>query len=110
MKFETLPLDEKIQKGIRKAKFVTCTEVQKKALPGSLEGKDLMVQSKTGSGKTAVFILAILHRYVEATGQKPTALIIAPTRELAVQIALDAEVLASGIEGYKVGCFYGGVG
>ncbi len=110
MKFETLPLDEKIQKGIRKAKFVTCTEVQKKALPGSLEGKDLMVQSKTGSGKTAVFVLAILHRYLEAKDQKPTALIIAPTRELAVQIALDAEVLSSGIEDYKVGCFYGGVG
>ncbi len=118
MKFKELPLHADVMKGIDAAGFTECTPVQAKVLPGTLEGRDVMAQSKTGSGKTAVFVIAILQKFVlareeikEGGGAKlPVALIIAPTRELAVQIEEDAKVLASGIEGFRIGCFYGGVG
>ena len=109
MKFTELPLSGEVLAGIEKAGFSSCTMVQERVLPVSLKGKDVMVQSKTGSGKTAVFLLSIFQKAVES-GNKSTALIIAPTRELAVQIEEDAKLLSSGISGYKVGCFYGGVG
>ncbi len=118
MKFKELPLHADVMKGIDAAGFTQCTPVQAKVLPGILEGRDVMAQSKTGSGKTAVFVIAILQKFVLAReeiekggeGKLPVALIIAPTRELAIQIEGDAKVLASGIEGFRIGCFYGGVG
>lgn len=109
MRFSELPLSDEVLNGVGKAGFSQCTMVQERVLPTSLSSKDVMVQSKTGSGKTAVFVLTILQKAIE-TGLKSTALIIAPTRELAVQIEKDAKLLSSGIKGYKVGCFYGGVG
>ncbi|MBQ0070666.1 MAG: DEAD/DEAH box helicase, partial [Spirochaetales bacterium] len=109
MKFTELPLSEEVLAGIEKAGFTDCTLVQENVLPISLPGRDVMVQSKTGSGKTAVFLLSIFQDYIEA-GKKGTALVVAPTRELAVQIEEDAKLLSSGMEGYRVGCFYGGVG
>jgi ATP-dependent RNA helicase RhlB len=72
-----------------------------------------MIQSKTGSGKTAVYVLTILENYVKAVKEgksKPKALIVAPTRELAVQIEEDTLKLSEHIPGLAVGCFYGGVG
>lgn len=109
MKFTELPLSGEVLSGIDKAGFSQCTMVQERVLPVSLTGKDVMVQSKTGSGKTAVFLLSIFQKAIES-GLKSTSLIIAPTRELAVQIEEDAKLLSSGIKGYRVGCFYGGVG
>ncbi len=109
MKFSELGLREEVLKGIEGAGFETCTEVQEKVLPVTLKKRDVMVQSKTGSGKTAVFLITILQRYLESGG-KSRALVVAPTRELAVQIEEDAVLLAKGIEGYSIGCFYGGVG
>lgn len=109
MKFTELHLASEVLAGIEKAGFTDCTMVQENVLPVSLTGKDVMVQSKTGSGKTAVFLLTIFQKYIEE-GKKGTALIVAPTRELAVQIEEDAKLLSSGMEGYRVGCFYGGVG
>lgn len=108
MKFTELPLSENILAGIEKAGFVETTEVQSNVLPVSLNGKDVMVQSKTGSGKTAIYLLTILKRFEE--NPNSCALIVAPTRELAIQIEEDAELLSSYIKGYKIGCFYGGVG
>lgn len=123
MKFNELPLHEDVMKGIEAAGFIDCMPVQEKVLPGALQGKDVMVQSKTGSGKTAVFLVALLQKFVEAREQAkslppekafsvklPVALIVAPTRELAVQIEDDAKILSSGIPEYRIGCFYGGVG
>jgi ATP-dependent RNA helicase RhlB len=113
MKFTELPLSEQVLKGIEAAGFTDCTEVQEKILPISLAFRDVMVQSKTGSGKTAVYVLSILQKYVTAQKEGkplPKALIVAPTRELAVQIDEDTAKLSSGIEGLTVGCFYGGVG
>ncbi len=123
MKFKELLLHEDVMKGIDAAGFVDCMLVQEKVLPGAIEGRDVMAQSKTGSGKTAVFLIAILQKYVLAKEEAkqlpaekafsvklPLALIIAPTRELAVQIEEDAKLIASGIADFRIGCFYGGVG
>ncbi|MDD4220587.1 MAG: DEAD/DEAH box helicase, partial [Sphaerochaetaceae bacterium] len=123
MKFKELLLHADVMKGIDAAGFIDCMLVQEKVLPSALEGRDVMTQSKTGSGKTAVFLVAILQKYVlkreeakrlpaeKANSVKlPLALIIAPTRELAVQIEDDAKLLASGISDFRIGCFYGGVG
>lgn len=113
MKFNELPLSQPVLDGVADAGFTDCTEVQEKILPISLQGKDVMVQSKTGSGKTAIYLLTILQAFVkakEAGKDTPKALIVAPTRELAVQIEEDAIKLASHVEGIIIGCFYGGVG
>ena len=109
MKFNELNLDPQLLDGVDKAGFVDCTLVQENVLPVSLEGKDVMVQSKTGSGKTAVFLLTIFQRHILSKG-KSRALVVSPTRELAVQIEEDAKLLSSGMKDYRVGCFYGGVG
>ncbi len=109
MKFSELNLKEEVLKGIESVGFEDCTAVQEKVLPITLSGRDTMVQSKTGSGKTAVFLITILEHYLESGG-KSRALIVAPTRELAVQIEEDAVALSKYIPDYKVGVFYGGVG
>ena len=81
MKFNELNLDPQLLDGVDKAGFVDCTLVQENFLPVSLEGKDVMVQSKTGSGKTAVFLLTIFQRHIISKG-KSRALVVSPTREL----------------------------
>ena len=109
MNFNELNLSPEVLKGVEKAGFKECTMVQANVLPVSLQGQDVMVKSKTGSGKTAVFLLTIFQRYLKKEGRS-RALVVSPTRELAVQIEEDAKLLSSGIDGYRVGCFYGGVG
>ncbi len=114
MQFNELALSKPILDGIASLGFTDCTEVQSKVLPLSLAGKDVMVQSKTGSGKTAVYLLTFLQKYVKAKEERkpslPKALVVAPTRELAVQIEEDAKNLAKFIDTITIGCFYGGVG
>ncbi len=113
MKFTALGLNEATMKGINDAQFTDCTPVQELVLPYSLAGKDVMVQSKTGSGKTAVYVITIIEKYMKAYLSKsnlPVALVVAPTRELALQIESDAAELAKYIPDFRVGCFYGGVG
>lgn len=124
MKFTELPLHHTVLEGIEQAGFSDCMPVQERVLPLSLTGKDVMIQSKTGSGKTAVFLVTILEKFAraaevraaaaegspEAQKSLPAALIVSPTRELAVQIEEDARILSSRQPGFRVGCFYGGVG
>lgn len=109
MKFTTLEISDRVKAGIEDVGFVDLTQVQEKVLPISLTGKDVMVQSKTGSGKTAVYLVTILEKYEKSEGTS-CALIVAPTRELALQIYSDAKHLSKYMENFKVGCFYGGVG
>ena len=108
MRFTELPLSEEVLAGVEKAGYSECTDVQERVLPLTLSGRDVMVQSKTGSGKTAVFLLTILEKY--AKNKASAALIVSPTRELAVQIEEDARVLSAGYPDFRIGCFYGGVG
>ncbi|MCK4761417.1 MAG: DEAD/DEAH box helicase [Candidatus Aminicenantes bacterium] len=110
MKFSSLDLHEDILKGIADAGYTQCMPVQEQTLVHSLKGKDVAVQSQTGTGKTAVFLLTIFQHFLgDAPSPPKRALIIAPTRELAVQIEKDAKVLGKYLD-FTVGCFYGGVG
>jgi ATP-dependent RNA helicase RhlB len=112
--FETLNLLEPIQKGLDEVGFSHCTPIQAKALPLVLHGKDIMVQAQTGTGKTTVFLLAIMTHLLEKsqTGDRkpasPRAIVVAPTRELAIQIHEEALQLAQHTD-LSFGLAYGGM-
>jgi ATP-dependent RNA helicase RhlB len=105
--FTELQLDERIQLGINDAGFTTCTPVQEATFKHSLTGKDVCAQSQTGTGKTAAFLITIFQNLLKKRGRK--ALIVVPTRELAVQVEKEAYLLGGHLD-YKVACIYGGVG
>jgi ATP-dependent RNA helicase RhlB len=112
LRFDSLALDERVQAGIRDAGFEFCTPIQANTLPIALEQRDVAGQAQTGTGKTAAFLIATFERLLKseppAEGQKqPRAFMLAPTRELAVQIANDAEVLGKHT-GLVVGLAFGG--
>ncbi|HQG33070.1 MAG TPA: DEAD/DEAH box helicase [Deltaproteobacteria bacterium] len=92
---------------MRDAGFSECTPVQEATFKHSLVGKDVCAQSQTGTGKTAAFLITIFQNLRKQKGKK--ALIIVPTRELAVQVEKDALLLGAHLD-YKVACIYGGVG
>jgi ATP-dependent RNA helicase RhlB len=116
IEFASLPIPEPVLQGIRDAGFKECTPIQAKTLPISLSGKDVAGQAQTGTGKTAAFLISTFTRLVthEPMPQKgkqwiaPRSLIIAPTRELALQIERDALLLGKHC-GLKILCVYGGV-
>jgi ATP-dependent RNA helicase RhlB len=99
--FADLPLHELLVDGLQDAGFEFCTPIQAKSLPFLLSGQDVAGQAQTGTGKTIAFLLATLHRLISTPakenwdGKQPRALILAPTRELAIQIAKDAELINS---------------
>lgn len=110
--FSALGLHPKILSGLEQAKFTHCTPIQALALPPALEGKDVAGQAQTGTGKTAAFLLVIFNQLLKQTsdnyGNNPRGLIVAPTRELAIQIHRDS--LQLGIHtGLKSAIAYGGV-
>jgi ATP-dependent RNA helicase RhlB len=112
LRFDSLPLHEQVQKGIRDAGFEFCTPIQASALPIALEPRDVAGQAQTGTGKTAAFLIAAYQRLinhpVEFDGpHQPRVFALAPTRELAVQIAKDAELLGKHT-GFKIGLAFGG--
>jgi ATP-dependent RNA helicase RhlB len=110
MEFKTFNLHPDLQKGIDTAGYKTCMPVQEQVLNRAFSGQDLYVQSQTGTGKTAAFLTVIFHRMLtEELLSKRKALIMAPTRELAVQIEEEAKILGKYLP-YKIGSFYGGVG
>ncbi len=110
MKFTEFDLDEKVVKGIETAGFIECLPVQEKSIAETIRGRDVSVQSQTGSGKTAAFMIPLLQYYcVTPANRKVRTLIVAPTRELALQIENDAKILSSAMD-VTIGCFYGGVG
>ncbi len=89
MSFTTMGLPEPLVRGIQASGYTTPTEIQSQAIPAALSGQDIIGCAKTGTGKTAAFVLPILNRLLKApTGKKRVikALILTPTRELAVQI------------------------
>lgn len=97
--FKTLPLNPALQAGLDQAGFEFCTPIQAQSLPLLLQGKDVAGQAQTGTGKTIAFLLATFQRLLEKAppenwdGKQPRALILAPTRELAIQIMKDAKLL-----------------
>ena len=109
MKFTELNLNAKIQKGIDGAGFTDCLPVQEMTFVHTFNGRDVYVQSQTGTGKTAAFLISIFHQILKDEKIKKRALIVAPTRELAEQIGDEAKLLG-GHTGIRTGVFYGGVG
>lgn len=111
MKFADLNLHDSLKESLADNGYVYCTEIQEKALPALLEGKDATGQAQTGTGKTATFLLATLNHLmtvpVEEGKKGPYAIVMAPTRELAVQIHADAEMLGR-YTGLKYALLYGG--
>jgi ATP-dependent RNA helicase RhlB len=114
LSFSSLHLPETLQKGLADASFERCTPIQAQTLPQALAGLDVAGQAQTGTGKTAAFLVAMYARLIREAApatrnlNAPRALIVAPTRELAVQIHNDAEVLGSHT-GLVLGLAFGGV-
>ena len=116
LRFDTLTLDEHLRAGIRDAGFEFCTPIQALSLPIALDQRDVAGQAQTGTGKTAAFLIAAYQRLLNLPSvsddggpRQPRIFILAPTRELAVQIANDAELLGKHT-GFKVGLAFGGTG
>jgi len=101
-------LPPRLREAAARAGWDQLMPVQSKAIPYLLAGRDLMIQSRTGSGKTAAYVLPILER-IDPRVPACQALVLVPTRELASQVARDAELLA-GNSGVRVVAVYGGVG
>ncbi|MEX0386622.1 DEAD/DEAH box helicase [Spiribacter onubensis] len=112
-RFESLGLHESLLTGLQEAGFEHCTPIQAAALPIALKGRDVAGQAQTGTGKSAAFLLACMHRLmtnpVAAEKVGPWAIVLAPTRELALQIHKDAERLGW-FTGMEFACIYGGTG
>ncbi len=114
LRFDSLPLSESVRAGIRDAGFDFCTPIQATTLPIALTGKDVAGQAQTGTGKTAAFLIATFEKMLTSDKttdgpRQPRAFMLAPTRELAIQIAKDAELLGKHTN-FKVGLAYGGTG
>ena len=109
MSFAHLPLHPDLLRAVSDLGFITPTPIQERAIPPILEGRDLLGRAMTGSGKTAAFVLPILHRLHGRPRGATRALVLAPTRELAGQIAEDLTALARHTS-LTVAVVYGGVG
>ena len=112
LRFDTLELHETMLAGIRDAGFEYCTPIQASTLPIALKEHDVAGQAQTGTGKTAAFLIAAYQRLLRNPAEtdekkQPRVFILAPTRELAVQIAKDAEDLGKHT-GYTVALAFGG--
>lgn len=109
-RFSNLELSDSIIKGLKEAGFIHCTPIQDKSLPIALRDKDVAGQAQTGTGKTASFLLATFQRLLNDESEKiknPRALVLAPTRELAIQIHKDALSLSKYLN-LKFALIYGG--
>ncbi|TNL61373.1 DEAD/DEAH box helicase [Acinetobacter bereziniae] len=118
--FAEFSLDESLQKALESLGFTTPTPVQELSIPAALEGKDLLVSSQTGSGKTAAFLLPTLNALagqdtfvpfkerMKAVTQ-PNILVISPTRELAQQVCQDAIAFVRHMKGVRVAAIMGGM-
>jgi ATP-dependent RNA helicase RhlB len=115
IEFSSFKLNEKIAQGIEEAGFSYCTPIQAQTIPIAIQGKDVAGQAQTGTGKTAAFLVACMQYLMdkpaaaERKSTQPRAIILAPTRELAIQIHKDAEQLGKHT-GLKLGLVFGGTG
>jgi ATP-dependent RNA helicase RhlE len=108
MEFHTFHLHPKVATGITAAGYVSPTPIQVQAIPAVLEGRDVVGLAQTGTGKTAAFVLPILHRLMQGERRHVRALVIAPTRELAEQIHESIETLGQQTRLRSIS-IYGGV-
>lgn len=106
-KFSELNINPSILEGIEKMDYQEMTEVQEKVIPVALDDKDVIVQAPTGTGKTIAFAIPILEK-IDASLDKVQALVISPTRELAVQIAKEINTVSKCLDDVNALAVYGG--
>ncbi len=112
--FENFSLHPSLLKGLEDAGFIRCTPIQAMSLPITLLGRDVAGQAQTGTGKTAAFLVAMFNRlltkpaHADRKDNEPRAVILAPTRELAIQIEKDAQQIGRNL-GLRMALIYGGV-
>src|SRR6267154_3689459 len=111
--FDSLNIPESVKRGIAELGFTRATPIQAQTLPIALAGRDVAGQAQTGTGKTAAFLVALFNRLLSSSPDAgrpvnaPRAIVIAPTRELAVQIHSDAENIGK-YTGLKMSIMFGG--
>jgi ATP-independent RNA helicase DbpA len=104
--FHAFSLNPSLLRSLEEAGYDSPTEIQQAAIPAILEGKDVAGQAETGSGKTAAYLIPLLQA---VSGKKDsTVLVIAPTRELIIQVSAEARRLAKYIDNFKTAILYGG--
>src|SRR3569623_1163 len=113
MTFESLGLQAPILRALADAGYDAPTDVQRAALPPALDGRDINIASSTGSGKTAAYLLPALERMLAKAAEPsrggPRVLVLAPTRELALQVAQAAATYGRHLPGLRVATVVGGV-
>ncbi|MBD3610129.1 MAG: ATP-dependent RNA helicase RhlB [Gammaproteobacteria bacterium] len=112
--FNSLDIPSQLLDGLQSAGLTHCTPIQQQTLPISLAGQDIAGQAQTGTGKTAAFLIAVMsyllkHPLPDKRPNQPRSLIVAPTRELAIQIQKDAELIGKAT-GLKSVVVFGGSG
>src|SRR5690606_31345439 len=107
--FDIFKLNKQILSAVEDAGYTTPTLIQKKAIPPILAGQDVMGVAQTGTGKTAAFVLPLLMKLKYAQDPGPRALILSPTRELAMQIEEHVRLLGKNTD-LRVVVLYGGLG
>lgn len=107
IRFEELALDSRILRAVTDMGFEAASPIQAQSIPLELEGLDIIGQAQTGTGKTAAFGIPLLQK-VDPENQKPQAIILCPTRELAIQVSDEIRRLAKYMHGIKVLPIYGG--
>jgi ATP-dependent RNA helicase DeaD len=107
MKFSDLSLSPNVLKALQDMGFENATEIQYKTIPTILEGKDIIGQAQTGTGKTAAFGIPIIEM-TDVNSKDTTSLIISPTRELALQITNELQKMAQHVRGINIVTVYGG--
>ncbi|AVP96025.1 ATP-dependent RNA helicase RhlB [Ahniella affigens] len=112
--FDSFGLALTLSQGLHDTGFIRCTPIQALTLPVALQGRDIAGQAQTGTGKTAAFLVAVMNRLLtqpakaDRRSQDPRAIILAPTRELAIQIDKDAQAIGRHT-GLNLALVYGGV-
>ena len=107
LQFAQLGLSEPVMQAVSAVGYETPSPIQAATIPAMLEGRDVLGQAQTGTGKTAAFALPVLSN-IDLQQVKPQALVLAPTRELAIQVAEAFQTYSSKISGFRVLPVYGG--
>ena len=105
--FEEMGLSPAVLESITKSGYVTPSEIQAETIPIVLANLDLIGQAETGSGKTAAFALPLLSK-IDLDAKRPQILVLAPTRELALQVAASFDKYGANVKGFRSVCIYGG--
>ena len=110
MQFHDLALDPRLQRNLRALGFEHPTPIQSATIPAALNGRDILGSAETGTGKTAAYLLPVLQKLIDSPGDRqPRALVVVPTRELALQVAEHARLLSRDLP-VRIVAVYGGVG